>query len=844
MEKFGIEPLDVDNYASWSVRVEAALVNKGLGHAIQAPPTAATAPGPLPEDAVSAADSAKALAVMLLCVKDHHLQALKACGNAFNAWQYLATTYRGASEARVLQLRRQLTTLKKATTEPLTLYFARAETLAADLAAAGQTIASGELTYAVLAGLPSSYDVAVTVLKMSGQATSMRQLLVQLLPVEQQQQLEEAVDNTAFAAQRSYQKLGSSKQRGAAGIGAATSKCFKCLQPGHRVAQCHNAPSPQAKKCKKCGMWGHTADKCRGGAKSGDRKEVAFAVGDGGAADGSSWLLDSGCTNHMTADITKFVSYEELSAPVTFTFADGHRAAAVGKGDVKLEVDGVKIRLINVMHVPVASVNLVSVRKIMEAGARVEFSTGTCKIYKGDTLLVEAWQSKSGVYSMRDESSGGGTAMVARAVVETAELWHQRFGHLGYSGLAQLAKGQMVDGMGVQAVEFEAAGQHTCEPCVQAKLTRLPFPSSSSVSSRPMELIHMDVCGPVRETSLGGSRYFATFLDDYSKLSVVVPMATKADVADTVKRTINLLETQSGQQLKAVRTDNGGEYLNANLRDYFAGKGVVHQTTTPYTPEQNGAAERLNRTLVERVRAMLIGAGLKKELWAEAVMAANYVRNRSPHSKTAKVPWELFYGCKPDVGNLRVFGARAFVLTPKHLRGKLDAVSKPGVFVGYSINSKAYRVLLDETNKIVESRDVTIDETSFLLASPPKNVIVIDDNDEAESEEHLHRPVPATGAEEAAAEEPLERYPSGITEEGEQRGAPRARGAENESVADVRYPRRERRAPGPWFQAANAAVEDSEVPSTAEEALSRPDADLWRGAMDEEMASLHKNQTW
>jgi hypothetical protein len=118
------------------------------------------------------------------------------------------------------------------------------------------------------------------------------------------------------------------------------------------------------------------------------------------------------------------------------------------------------------MHVPTASVNLISVCKIMESGAHVEFSTGSCKIYKGNTLLVETFRSKSGVYSLRPDdsrySASAEVAMATKAVSETAELWHKRFGHLGYSSMAQLAKGQMVDGMDVKAEEFEAAGKHAC----------------------------------------------------------------------------------------------------------------------------------------------------------------------------------------------------------------------------------------------------------------------------------------------------------------------------------------------------------------------------------------------
>jgi hypothetical protein len=228
--------------------------------------------------------------------------------------------------------------------------------------------------------------------------------------------------------------------------------------------------------------------------------------------------------------------------------------------------------------------------------------------------------------------------------------------------------------------------------------------------------------------SLGGSRYLATFLDDYSKFSVVVPVSHKSDVAGVVKRTFTLLENQTGHRVKAVRTDRGGEYLNQSLAEYFASKGVAHQTTTPYTPEQNGKAERLNRTIVERVRAMLLESDLKPALWAEAAVVANYLRNRSPATGATRTPWELFFGTRPSVHELRVFGARAYVLKPKQQRtSKLDAVSQRGTFVGYAVNSKAYRVLLDDTNKIVESRDVVFDERTPIDSSPTPDCVLVPD---------------------------------------------------------------------------------------------------------------------
>jgi hypothetical protein len=333
----------------------------------------------------------------------------------------------------------------------------------------------------------------------------------------------------------------------------------------------------------------------------------------------------------------------------------------------------------------------------------------------------------------------------------------------------------------------------------------------------------------------------------------------KSDVAGVVKRIFTLLENQTGHRVKAVRTDRGGEYLNQSLADYFAGKGATHQTTTPYTPEQNGKAERLNRTIVERVRAMLLESGLKEELWAEAAVVANYLRNRSPATGATRTPWELFYGTRPSVRELRVFGSRAYVLKPKPQRhGKLDAVSQRGTFVGYAANSKAYRVLLDGTNKIVESRDVVFNERTPIGTEPaPAPVLVPDivlDSEAADSRVNPPRapsPVAASDGEdlesEAASDHAsLQRAASTASEEGAMRGAPRPRAREAENVVNARgsrYPRREHRSPGQWY-VANAASTDNDAPANEREALARPDADMWRRAMDDELASLMANETW
>jgi transposase InsO family protein len=468
-------------------------------------------------------------------------------------------------------------------------------------------------------------------------------------------------------------------------------------------------------------------------------------------------------------------------------------------------------------------------------------------------VVIASSNSKAGLFYILEVHEE--QAMLAQSSEETAQLWHRRFGHLGYSSLARLQHHSMVDGIQVPEEHFKSADKGLCEPCVLGKQHRFMFPASQRSSMRPLELLHMDVCGPLSVESIGGSKYFATFLDDFSKLSVVMPLARKSDVAEAVKQVVQQLETQSGEKLQSVRTDRGSEYRNSTLDSYFKGKGVVHQTTAPYTPEQNGAAERLNRTLMERVRAMLQESQQPKELWAEAVVTACYIRNRSPVGEEAKTPWELFYGAKPDVSGMRVFGAPAYVHVPKQLRTKLDAVSQRGILVGYEPHSKAYRVLLDEGKKLKVSRDVVFNEgvlepPAAEQASGPVEALDLGSRQDMQDADGS---APCTG--EGSAPHALENSEARVEEELElpveedvpsptQEGSAQA-SASGPPTAERRYPDRERRPPGDWYRVHMAAVDlEPEEPATYEEALQSPQAEQWKVAMDEEMASLLSNDTW
>jgi len=214
--------------------------------------------------------------------------------------------------------------------------------------------------------------------------------------------------------------------------------------------------------------------------------------------------------------------------------------------------------------------------------------------------------------------------------------------------------------------------------------------------------------------SLGGHRYFATFIDNKTKKVYTYVMKTKDEVLGKFKQFESLVTTATGKRIKVLRTDNGREYLSNAFERYLQKKGIQRQLTTPYTPEQNGVAERMNRTLVEIARSLMFNASLPKSFWAEAITTATFLKNRWPTSSLENMtPEEAWSGQKPKVGNLKVFGCRAYVKIPDELRKKLDPKAKLCLFIGYSETSKAYRFLDMKTNGVIRGRDAVFNENEF-----------------------------------------------------------------------------------------------------------------------------------
>lgn len=245
-----------------------------------------------------------------------------------------------------------------------------------------------------------------------------------------------------------------------------------------------------------------------------------------------------------------------------------------------------------------------------------------------------------------------------------------------------------------------------CEKCVISKQTRQPFSNfEGKRSRRVLELIHSDVCGPITPVGQNGERYFVTFIDDWSHFVMVFPMKNKDEVFELFKMYVTLVTAKFSTKISRLKCDNGGEYKNHVFEAFCRQQGIQIEYTIPYTPEQNGTSERMNRTIAERARAMLEDAKIDKRFWVQAVQTAGYVVNRCPtRANNNQTPAEIWNNTKPDVSKLRVFDVSVFVHIPKEHRKKLDAKAWKGVFVGYA--PTGYRIWNPKTRSIVTARDV------------------------------------------------------------------------------------------------------------------------------------------
>ncbi|XP_024164226.1 uncharacterized protein LOC112171246 [Rosa chinensis] len=431
-----------------------------------------------------------------------------------------------------------------------------------------------------------------------------------------------------------------------------------------------------------------------------------------------TWYLDSGCSRHMTGDKNWFSSFYDEVISGSVTFGDGKKAKVVGKGIVTApSIPNLK----NVLYVEGLQANLISVSQLSDDFEEVRFNKLRCLVLDGKgKSVMGGLRSKDHCYCVNaNDSMSSQICLSSSSTEDTLNLWHRRLCHVNYQDLVKLSTKEGVRGL----LKLSGKPSGMCEGCKLGKQTRSSHRITKFVStSQPLDLMHMDFVGPIQTRSLGGKKYMLVLVDDFSRFTWVKFLSEKSDAFDNFQSLCKMIlneQYSSNRCIVRLRTDHGTEFENASFDKFCCEMGIKHEFSAPKTPQQNGVVERKNRVLIEMGTVMLNFANLAHTFWAEEISNACYTINRVIFRPgTEKTPYEVLKGKKPNVSHLRVFGNPCYIYRDREYLAKFDVKSDKGVFLGYSLNSRAYRVYNKRTCSVMETINVSIDDSIVLSHTP------------------------------------------------------------------------------------------------------------------------------
>ncbi|KAK2372230.1 putative mitochondrial protein [Trifolium repens] len=423
------------------------------------------------------------------------------------------------------------------------------------------------------------------------------------------------------------------------------------------------------------------------------------------ASSREDWYFDSGCSRHMTGEEKYLMNVRSYKASFV-TFGDGAKGEIIGIGDL---INHGQPNLENVLLVKGLTANLISISQLCDQGMKVNFTKSECLVNNEEgQLVLRGTRSKDNCYLwMPQEEALTSTCLVTTE--DEVQLWHQKMGHLNLKGMKKVISLEAIRGIPkLRIVEGKVCGE-----CQIGKQVRMSHPMlEHQTTSKVLELLHMDLMGPMQVESLGGKRYVLVVVDDFSRYTWVNFIREKSDAFDVFKELCIQIQREKGSNVVRIRSDHGREFENSKFDDFCAAEGIKHEYSSPITPQQNGIVERKNRTIQESARVMLHAKNVPYHFWAEAMNTACYVHNRVTLRKgTTFTLYELWKDRKPTVKHFHIFGSECFILADREPRRKLDPKSEKGFFLGYSTNSRAYRVYNTKTQVVMESANVVVKDS-------------------------------------------------------------------------------------------------------------------------------------
>ena len=415
------------------------------------------------------------------------------------------------------------------------------------------------------------------------------------------------------------------------------------------------------------------------------------------------------------------------------------KAPIEGIGTYRLILDsGYYLDLPQTLYVPSLSRNLVSVSKLDVNGFSFKIGKGCFSLFNKDDSFIGSGTLMDGLYRLKLDVDFSASLMcvhqnigIKRSMANenSAYLWHKHLGHISKERLQRLVKNEILPNL-----DFADLG--LCVDCIKGKQTK-HNKKGATRSTQLLEIIHTDICGPFDTPSFGGEKYFITFIDDFSRYGYVYLLNEKSQAVNALEVFVKEVERQLDRKVKIVRSDRGGEYYGKHgesgqnpspFAKFLERHGICAQYTMPGTPQQNGVAERRNRTLMDMVRSMISNSSLPKSLWTYALKTAVYLLNRIPSKAVPKTPFELWTGRKPSLRHLHVWSCPAEARMYNPHEKKLDSRTVSGYFIGYPEKSKGYRFYCpNHSSRIIETGNARFIENGEVSGSTDKQIVDINE---------------------------------------------------------------------------------------------------------------------
>jgi transposase InsO family protein len=598
-----------------------------------------------------------------------------------------------------------------------------------------------------LRGLPAAYESARQTLE--SQDVSMEEMVLWLTEIELRMRSSSHEDELANTARAEWIK---------------SAKCHKCGKKGHLKKFCRTPKKDWVKKDNKKDENEASGDEKPKKNKASRRRQQAKAAqeidldSENSESDESAalaieaeeaeaamlayenrprdgWLIDSGVTSHCTGDRSIFTSFTPVSKSLSGV---GGSPMITGRGNATIRLpNGSTARLSGVLMVPGMKTNLLSTQALrVDCGITNREELHGYEFYKNGRLIAKGthygktsyltWiREPKALYMTKLIKESAYIAAAGGSRVVSARILHRRLGHPGRRRLTQLKN--TVQDFEVFGIE-DLPDLKDCAVCIKAKKTRLQRRLPATRAKKPLDRVFMDYWGPYRRSgSITGDEYIVTITDDCTRYGWIFLTNTRSSrvLLEKFSKWRKQVERETGRKLKRVRCDNIPEFKA--FAEQIEKDGIMVEFTTPYTPEQNGVAERMNRTLLAIMRALIFEAGIPKTFWSYAAKTACYIRNRSVivrpvdgSAKKKKTPYELWTGEKLKIAHMRVWGCKCWI--HEQNADKLDPRAIEGVFIGYTDHPSQYLVWVPERKDVIKATNPIFmeDDQQILTPEEPK----------------------------------------------------------------------------------------------------------------------------